>query len=274
LSDDGSNGAGHYSVLNIANCLHAGLPSLVTVTYDYITDGTSQARIYCNDLATALDNTFNGPVYGSAADLSIGAGYDGVYRTDASLPYCDFSNGVVLTEADHDAAYAMFVQSYVLPKRFGGAGEPDKLTISFDAKCEWSGSADIGSIARDILEISGGTGTATATRNRLTFEVVPTGQLYAFLSDDADVDHYVNTMANPVDFSEWNNFWFVIDFSDFSRMEFWLNGVAGFTKTGASGTADFNLIDTKIRIGQQWDGTVESCCQIENLDIRAQEIRP
>jgi hypothetical protein len=162
----------------------------------------------------------------------------------------------------------------VLPDEFAGGTVKDKLTISMDVKGLWSSSTDIGEIRR-ILEISGNTGTASETRNRLAIYGHTNGSIYVLLRDDADADHSINTAADAFDYDEWYNIRVVIDFSDLSRMDMFIDDSnAGLTYVGNSGTADFDLADTTIRLGQQYDDTVSGCVRIKNLSIVPSEVFP
>ncbi len=168
------------------------------------------------------------------------------------------------------------VQSCVLPLAFGGAGQPSKLTAYVEMKCQFSAAADIG-VTRSIIEISGNAGTASSSRNRFHIYVISNGVLAGRIRDDADADHFVTTAVDPVDFSEWHSVRLVVDFSDLSRMDMWLDGDnSAMNYTGNSGTAEFDLTNTKIRLGQEEDGTVNGNCQFRKGHplVWAGEIRP
>jgi len=165
------------------------------------------------------------------------------------------------------------VQSCILPT-CGPVGPASKLTVFFEFKCDWSGSTDIGE-DRALLEISGNAGTASATRNRVRiwYDLANT-RLEAQLRDDADADHEMRD-ATVYDYSEWHSVRAVFDFSDLSRIDMWVDGDnSAVTYNGNTGTADFDTDDVSIKLGQEYDGTVNGNCSIKNLRLTAQEIRP
>lgn len=153
------------------------------------------------------------------------------------------------------------VHSCVLPLGFGGAGQADKLTIFFEFKCDWTGSTDIGE-DRALLEISGNAGTASATRNRVRiwYDLANT-RLEAQLRDDADADHEMRD-ATAYDFSAWHSVRAVFDLADMSRMDLWVDGDnSATTYNGNTGAVEFDLTNAEIRIGQEYDGTVNASCK-------------
>jgi hypothetical protein len=106
VSDDGSSGAGHQTTLSKTTSLATGRVSVVTVTYNYVADGSSEARIYVDGLSTASSNVFDGPPFNSTSAFRIaswgGVGAASDYSGD--LLRCAYWPAV-LTEADHDLSY-------------------------------------------------------------------------------------------------------------------------------------------------------------------------
>lgn len=71
----------------------AFLPNVQTffaVTYHYVTDGTSQARAYVNDLAVASDDTFKGPPTDGSAPFNFFARGDGFYGWNGIIHKCAY----------------------------------------------------------------------------------------------------------------------------------------------------------------------------------------
>lgn len=173
------------------------------------------------------------------------------------------------------------VNEYILPETFAPNTNTDRLTLYGEFKCEWSDNVDIGSTQRSLIEISGNAGTAGQTRNRVWFEVTETGRLYGYLRDDSSTSHYVNSAANSVNYDGWFSVRLVLDMTDLSRMDMWLaqppeaaESNAGMAYTANAGGATFDTIDTLIRIGQQYNGLIESFCKSRNIRITPREIRP
>jgi len=234
--------------------------------------------------ASALRYYYVGAADADASTQYVGANQDSVYAWGAQFEEGTFptsyievpSTASITRQADditmdpHESGTNLIV----LPDLFT-AGQADKLTISFEAKCQWSGAADIGTPDRSFVDISGNTGTAERLRNRVNLQVNSDGRLFAFFRDDSSTMHYVRTGADHVDYSQWNSFRFVLDFADLSRMDLWINGNnSGLTYDTNTGTGVFDTSGTKIRIGQQYNGVVEGNMQIRNLQIIPAEIRP
>jgi len=73
ISDDGTGGGGHQSVIVKDGCLTIGQLSIIVYSYDYISDGSSEMHMYCNELAVASNTSANGPIFDGTADFEIGA---------------------------------------------------------------------------------------------------------------------------------------------------------------------------------------------------------
>ena len=103
LSKDGQYGAGHHSSLTVNNVFESGMPSVITIAYDYVTDGTSVIYI-------GVDGTWGsagsavGPAYAStSADFTIADRHGGAgNRTAALIHHFAFIDGVVSTQANHN----------------------------------------------------------------------------------------------------------------------------------------------------------------------------
>jgi len=165
--------------------------------------------------------------------------------------------------------------SCVLPYDIGDSGEPDKLSFRLRVKCHYTDSGDIGLADMFAFSISGNTGTASATRNRVFLQFTNSGRVYFWVRDDGDNDHYAYSGIDPLDLSEWNEFQVFVDFADLSRMEMWMNGSStGISYVGNSGTATLDLSDTKIRVGQNHLGTIGGNCWFDGVWMWTEEITP
>jgi hypothetical protein len=161
--------------------------------------------------------------------------------------------------------------NWILPETICSTCAAKDITIEFDMKCRWSGSSDIPR-QYSILEVSGNSGTASATRNRIVIYVSSTGRFNGWLRDDSDADHYASSAADPVDFSVWNTYKIYFDTSDLSRLYTSINGSDPTnTYTGNSGTATFDTTNTLIRLFQTNAGVKDGFCNIENARINNKE---
>ena len=167
---------------------------------------------------------------------------------------------------------------WVLPEEFCATCAASKITIYYEAKCQWSGSADIGGVSRELLSIS-----PVAGAPRISSYVDDVGRLRFIFYDSGAAFNWVRSGADPVDYSEWFSARCVMDYADMSRMDMWIaqppppDGVesdAGMGFSGNVGTETFDTSNTLIRVGQEYDGTVSGYCNVRNLRIVPAEVRP
>lgn len=205
----------------------------------------------------------------------------GANLTETTFPTSYFPNaGAATTQLTREAddivldPHPAGSSEIILPEFFTPAGPANKLSMFLEAKCQYSGSAEMG-IARNIIEISGNTGTASATRNRFRLYVLVTGRIYMVIRDDAEVDHLIQAAIDVIPYNDWFSVRAVFDFADFSRQDMWINGSnAGMTYAGGTGTGTFDTTNTLVRLGQNLNGTITGSCWIRNLRIAPYEVRP
>lgn len=169
----------------------------------------------------------------------------------------------------------------LIPYTFSPDIAANKLTVYLEAKCEWSGVADIG-ISRTIIEIGGNTGVSSGVRNRIYATVDgATADIYFAVWDDTGTPHFARLPGGSLDHSEWFSIRGIIDFEDLSNLDLYVSQTdtteesnAGVVYFGNTGTAELNTEDSLIRIGQQYDGTVDSFCRFKNLRIEPRIILP
>jgi len=160
----------------------------------------------------------------------------------------------------------------ILPELFAPNTPADKLSVYFEAKCQFNGLADIGT-SRFLLEISGNTGTAGSGRNRFRIYASSDGRIYFRINDDSSTQHRAATLVDIVDYDEWFSVRAFFDFSDFSRLDGWVNELnAVMVYSGNSGTGSFDTTNTLIRIGQDYSGSINAQCHIRSLRINNKEI--
>jgi hypothetical protein len=73
------------------------VPTIVIVTYQFNTDGTSVATMYCNNLSAVSSAVFNGPLYAAAPGISIAATNDGTSFETARFADFVLLNGYVFS---------------------------------------------------------------------------------------------------------------------------------------------------------------------------------
>ncbi len=272
---------GGTTTITKSSCLEAGVPAFFTITYD-----NREVNIYVNDLSVEYEAN------AAVIDTNVTAAAIGAGDND------EFSGGIaylalwsiVLTEEQHDEDYAAWVSDPAaddplfipelffgaLPISLGGSSPHDKLTISFDLKGLWSDDTDIGS-RKELISISGTEGSAE-NGNYFSITVGYNAELDFYFYDNIQREFWGYTNGSPIDdWSEWHSFRIVLDFADMSRMGIWIddNDDIGMSYNETNtGTAELNMTDTRIRIGQDSNGTVCAGFRIRNLKIAAEEIRP
>ena len=245
--------------------LVVGKTSLITATYS-TTNGLS-VKVDSSAVAT---QAATGAVWGSTADfiLAQSAVLTGAEAFNGKLHSVAYYSGVVLTETQHNAMYAAFKQANILPVNIGNSYEAKKLYVEFDAKCEFTGSTDIGSSAKYMLEIGGNTGSAEVSKNRFTAYIAVGGTVGMDLRDNSSVQHY-GTSAATTGWNTWHRFKYYADCADMTKMQMLIDGIEVASYTGRSGTCDFDLTNALIRVGQTYAGTPNCNCTIRNLKLRA-----
>jgi len=161
----------------------------------------------------------------------------------------------------------------ILPELFAPGTPADKLSVYFEAKCEWSGSVDIGE-HRYLMTISGNGGTAAWNRNRFWIYTTSAGIVSTRLYDNGNTQRYMDSAVDPIDFDEWFSIRMLFDFTDLSRSMQWINEVENITGgvNNMTGTATFNTSDVSIRIEQAYNGLINGNCHIRTLRINNKEI--
>jgi hypothetical protein len=182
--------------------------------------------------------------------------------TLASYLTCTADN---LTMDPHSAS----TNQIVLPELFGPSRpQATKLTIEFDAKCEWINN---NTSSPRFIEISGNSGTAGGARNNLEIHIDAANNFTAVLYSD-DTTFHVAIRACAFDFSQWHKYKLFIDFSDLSRMSAAIdNSSVGMGYVNNVGTTTFDTTNTLIRIGQLYNGNINQFCKFENLRILPME---
>jgi hypothetical protein len=142
-----------------------------------------------------------------------------------------------------------------------------KLEIEFEAKCEWSSSVNMGSaVVRRLMTIPN---TAYASASSVTIFGY-NGRIYFDFNDTVPVNHRVYSGVDVVDYSNWNLYRFLIDNSDLSRMNAWINGSnSGFTYSANSGTSSASMVDHIIIVGDRL--AEPAYCKFRNSRISPRE---
>lgn len=132
-----------------------------------------------------------------------------------------------------------------------------KLTIEFQAKCEWSSSADSASSLKYLIGIAGGPVHIYGYGGRMYFD--RTGVDYKYAALDA------------VNYSNWHTYKFFIDYADLARSYVLIDGVPGAGAAGTwTGTATMST-SGNIYIGSNISNASQGNCSIKNLRVESFE---
>jgi hypothetical protein len=212
-----------------------------------------------------------------------GATQDSLYVWQAQFenhPFPTSSIATVATSQTRQAEYLAIdphttgTTNFYIPETYCATCTANRLSIYLEAKCEWSANANM-IISHQIFEISGNTGTASETRNRLGVFGFSDGRIYTIMRDDDDDDHTGFTAVDVADYSEWFSVRYVLDFTDLSRMTMWFNeDSSAISYAGRSGADTFDTTGTMIRIGQDYDEEINGFCRVRNLRVNNREVRP
>ena len=99
VSDDGTTGAGHASSVQKVSAVSINRLSCVTVSYDYVADGTSVGNVWVDELAVATNAAMDGPPFNSANTFNIGSTASGGNIPADFYVYAYYPG--VLVAADH-----------------------------------------------------------------------------------------------------------------------------------------------------------------------------
>jgi len=106
VSDDGTTDAGHVSYASKAAAVSKFVPAFITASYQYVADGSSVGNVYVNNLSTGSNSSMDGPAFDNTSNFEIGSGSGNFFN--GLIHHCAYYDGVVLTEADHDFAFAQW----------------------------------------------------------------------------------------------------------------------------------------------------------------------
>lgn len=271
LLDNG--GAPQLTVWNAADttstasgaALVAGKTSLVTATYD----GAGNTRVM-------VDSGAAGTGYGaittpkSTANLVYIGTSAGAQQYLGDMRFIAYYNGIVVTQAQHDAMYATLKDSRGLPVKIGNSYEAKKLYVEFDAKCNFANKTDAGGSV-SLFEISGNTGTADSNTNRIAFLYGSDGKLYFEVWADAeDTERYMLLNTVLTDMNTWHRYKAMYDFTNLASSSAYRDSTSQNSTGDLSGAKNFDFTNTKVRINQTYtDSTAYSSCTVRNLRIRA-----
>lgn len=178
--------------------------------------------------------------------------------------YIPTTTGSVTRTADSLTMPSQSGNKIAVPASMSNTTPSKKYTVEFKVQCGFASATDVGA-TKQIFEISGATGTASGTRNRLQIYAGADGKLNAWMMDNADADHYGYSSA-LTSWNQWHRYKFFVDFSDLSRMALTVDGSAGgVTYSGNTGTATWDTTGTSVRFGQDNAGTVSGACAVKDL---------
>jgi hypothetical protein len=262
-----SNGIAASVLSKAGGGLAIGKTSLITVTY---TAGTGASAIYVDAASAATGNTATS-VYSADGAVEIGSNGGGANPFNGRIHFLSYTNhgtGPVITQAQHDAMLIRIKDARSLPVKIGNSYENKKLYVEFESKCEYSQTGEIASDCA-LIELSGNTGTASATQNRLAIQAGADGKPYVFFWDTAGDLRYVYLNSALTTWNKWKTHKVYLNLSDLSLSTYLIDGTPAATFSSMTGAEDLDLTNTLLRIGQRYSGTSEGDCAVRNVRLRS-----
>jgi hypothetical protein len=246
------------------NCLEVGKPTLITATYST----TAGMSIYVDAMPVTASALPTGVIFSGTGAVQIGHSA-GAFLT-GDIHYLAYYDNYVVGQTEHDNAYAAFKMDGVLPLNISSTAAKKKLVVECEVKGQYASAADNGGQYRTFLSIGGAYGTSSATRNNLYLQSAADGSSYSVLhTDGSATDRYIYS-AVRTDHDKWTRHKWVVDTADLSLSTYSINGVLQTGFTQMTGTAEFGLRDTLIRIGQGGTGTILGNMEIRNVKLGAE----
>jgi predicted GH43/DUF377 family glycosyl hydrolase len=231
---------------------------LLTTTYEFLTNGTSKMRTYLDLNAPGVNNAAVGPLAQNAEDVVIANDADGVRPFNGKLHKVIFLKGVVLTPTEHQNMCTAAKDDGLLPIRIGGSANAKSIQIRVKAKVPFQ-SSETAEYAV-LFEIGGNSGTANATRNRLTVAILADGTISLSFYDNASALHKAVSTPNPVLFNQSHEYRLSLDLENLENSSAMVNLTdVGFFWTGKTGSAECDLQDTFLWIGRDQADNPYTC---------------
>jgi hypothetical protein len=242
--------------------LVANKTSLVTATYD----GAGHTWVK-TDLIAAGTGTGAITTPKSTANLVYIGASAGAQQYLGDIRFIAYYNGVVITEAQHNAMYAQLHTNRGLPVKIGNSYQAKKLYIEFESKCAFASATDIGS-AKRVLSISGNTGSADADSNRINIVPNADGRFYTYFFGNDDTTAHFAVSGVFTNLNTWKKHRLYLDLTNMANNSYRIDGVES-AWTANSGTENLDLTNTLVRYGQEYDGTVIGDCSLRNVRLRS-----
>jgi hypothetical protein len=231
---------------------------LLTTTYEFLTNGTSKMRTYLDLNAPGVNNAAVGPLAQNAESVVIANDADGIRPFNGNLHKLVFLKGIVLTPTEHQNMYAATKSDGLFPVRIGGSENAKKIQIRVKAKVPFQ-SSETAEYAV-LFEIGGSSGTASATRNRMSVAILANGTISLSFWDNASELHKAVSSANPVLFNQSHEYRLSLDLENLANSTAMVNLTdVGFSWTGNTGSAEFDLRDAFLWVGRDQADNPYTC---------------
>jgi hypothetical protein len=150
--------------------------------------------------------------------------------------------------------------------KIGNSYAIKKLDVEFRARNLFASAAQMGGNGKDLVSISGNTGTAGSTRNNLWFAIGATGKFNVLFCSNGSTTCRMIEGTIRTDWDKWHTCSAHIDFTNLANSRLCVDGVDdSVTYTDMSGTADFDMTNCMIRAGHYYDGTVRGHCVMDYI---------
>jgi hypothetical protein len=249
-----------------------GHPIRFMATFEDMGGATNnKMRLYVNGLTAATTDAGRKPASNST-DLGIGASASPSGFVPGRLHELSIYNSYVATQAEHNAAYAAWKVEGILPPVISNTTTKKKLRITFDAKAEYIGAAEIGGSDGIVLDIAGTVSGSDDSHNRIFGKISTSGKFGFGCYDSAGTVHLGEHTSAQTIFDCWRTYSAVWDFSSMANMAVTVDGSAsGITLTGNSGTATLDLRNSLIYVGEAFNAPLNADAWIRNIQLSSEE---
>jgi hypothetical protein len=251
VSHDGSTATS----LTKSTVFSANKPALVTATYST----TTGLSLYV-DAMTVATQADTGVAYASTSDFVVGADGTGSTKFAGGMQFHAYYNGTALSQANHDAMYAALKQDGILPTEISHSSHYTKLRITGAYKHIGLATAPSAS----IFGIGGGSGTVGLSTGVVEMFTSSTYLIVYTYCNGVNIARYMS--AADVTHNMWNTFDVMFDFANLANSSGLVNGAAMMLTPSMEGTdKHISFLDTAIRWGQNYFGTISGNCEIKDL---------
>lgn len=265
-------GDGTNTSISVASCLAIGKPIRFLATFEDCGGATNnKMRLYVDGFTAASSDVGRKPL-SNTSDVGFGAAWNGSEKFIGRIHEFTAYNGYVASQAEHDNGYAAWKIEGLLPPTISNTTRKKKLRVTFDAKCLFDSTTDIGPATALVIDIRGSAGSAAVDRNRVWMGIANEGRAVVNFYDNGTVSHYGSQANGQSGYSVWRTYSVLLDLANLANLVFTIDGSSsGITYGGNAGTALLDLRDTLIIVGGGPNTAPSMNSLVRNVAFSAEE---